>query len=97
MIDYNKCNYSPGKNPHSTCTHPHYCIFNKNRIELEKNIQELEKELDDKIYSLNFIKKEGTHNSRTPDEIKNRIKILNEDLYRLKEFKNKMIKKEDKI
>ena len=93
MIDYNECNYSPGKDKHTLCTHPHYCIFNKKRIQLEKNIHELEKELHDKIHSLNFIKKEGTDNSENPDEIENRIKILNEDLNKLKKFRNKMIKK----
>lgn len=33
----NTCYYSEGSK-HECCTHQHYCIFNKNRIELEKTI-----------------------------------------------------------
>ena len=43
-----------------------------------------------------FIKTEGTSNCADYETTKKRIKILNNDLKRLKEFKNKIIKKEVK-
>ena len=95
MIDYNECNYSPG-NKHSCCTHPTYCIFNPRRIQLEKSIHSLEKELHYRNKCLEFIKKEGTNNTIDYETNKNRIKILNEELTRLREFKNNIIKREVK-
>ena len=44
MKKLNNCSYSPGKNKHN-CTHQHYCIFNKNRTQLEQNIHEIETKL----------------------------------------------------
>ena len=35
----NTCYYSRGSQ-HKCCTHQHYCIFNKNRVKLEKQIGE---------------------------------------------------------
>ena len=96
MIDYNKCSYSPGEDKHSCCTHPHYCIFNPKRIQLEKSIHALELELHYRINSLNFIKKEGTSNSADYEKTKSRIRILNDDLKRLRKFKNKIIENEVK-
>ena len=96
MINYNECYYSPGPDKHSCCTHPNYCIFNPKRIQLEKSIHSLEQELHYRNKSLEFTKKEGTSNTIDYETNKNRIKILNEELTRLREFKNKIIKKEVK-
>ena len=55
----NDCVYSPVKpntlkmhnsiisiiNPHELCIHQHYCIFNKNRTQLETNITQLQNKL----------------------------------------------------
>ena len=41
----NDCYYSPGNDKHECCTHPHYCIFNEKRTQLEKDIHELETKL----------------------------------------------------
>lgn len=57
--DLNSCTYNPIKpnilqmdngtikiiNPHDNCLHNHYCIFNKNRHNLESNIIEIENKL----------------------------------------------------
>ena len=58
--DLNTCTYNPIKpdtlqmengiikitTPHDNCLHNHYCIFNKNRHNLEYNITEIEKQLN---------------------------------------------------
>ena len=96
MIDYNECNYSPGDDKHSCCTHPNYCIFNPKRIQLEKSIHSIKKELDYRNGCLYFIKSEGSFNSADYEQTKKRIKILNNDLNRLRKFKDKIIEKEVK-
>ena len=93
MINYNECNYSPGQDKHSCCTHPHYCIFNPKTIQLEKSIHALEIELHYRIECLNFIKKEGTSNCADYEQTKSRIKILNNDLNRLRKFRSRIIEK----
>lgn len=45
MVDLNTCYYSPGTDKHNTCTHTHYCIFNKNRTKLETQITQLENKI----------------------------------------------------
>ena len=89
-----ECYYSPGTDKHSSCTHPHYCIFNKNRINLENNIHELENELHQRIHDLKFIKNEGTNNCADYEATKKRIKILNADLEHLRKHRKKIINKE---
>ncbi|MBR0059351.1 MAG: hypothetical protein IJP99_08490 [Methanobrevibacter sp.] len=96
MIDYNECYYSPGTDKHSCCTHPHYCIFNPKRIQLEKSIHSLEQELHYRNKSLEFTKKEGTPNTLDYRTNKSRIKILNNELKNLREFRKKIIKMEVK-
>ena len=91
MSKINTCFYSPGTDKHDTCTHQHYCIFNKNRIRLETDINKLENELHQRIYDLKFIKNEGTNNCADYEATKKRIKILNEDLEHLRKFRNKII------
>ena len=91
MSKINTCYYSPGEDHHATCTHPHYCIFNPNRIRLETDITKLENELHQRIHDLKFIKNEGTNNSADYEVTKERIKILNTDLEHLRKFRNKII------
>ncbi len=40
----NICRYDDGCE-HELCKHPHYCIFNKNRVDLETDITNLENEI----------------------------------------------------
>lgn len=92
---HNTCQYSPGPDKHILCSHQHYCIFNKNRIRLETDITKLENELHQRIYDLNFIKNEGTSNCVDYEVTKNRIRILNEDLEHLRNFRNKIIENKE--
>lgn len=94
-MSVNTCYYSPGTDKHSCCTHPHYCIFNPNRIRLETDITQMENELHQRIYDLKFIKNEGTNNCTDYEATKNRIKILNEDLNNLRTFRNKIIENKE--
>lgn len=94
-INYNTCYYSPGDDKHSCCTHPHYCIFNPNRIRLETDITSLENELHQRIKDLKFIKNEGTENCADYEATTNRIRILNEDLDHLRKFRNKIIENKE--
>lgn len=94
-MSVNTCYYSPGTDKHSCCTHPHYCIFNPNRIRLETDITKLENELHQRIYDLKFIKNEGTNNCADYEATKNRIKVLNEDLNNLRTFRNKIIENKE--
>ena len=92
MRDLNTCYYSPGTNDkHSCCTHPHYCIFNSNRIRLEHDIHKLETELHQRIKDLKFIKNEGTSNCADYNITRERITILNTDLENLRKSRNKII------
>lgn len=97
MLKVNECYYSPGEDKHECCTHPHYCIFNKNRIQLETDITKLENELHQRIYDLKFIKNEGTNNSADYKATKERIKILNTDLEHLRNHRNKIIENKESI
>lgn len=42
MKNLNTCYYSPGTDQHQYCTHTQYCIFNKNRTQLETDITKLQ-------------------------------------------------------
>lgn len=95
MSKINTCYYSPGDDKHSCCTHPHYCIFNKNRERLETDINKLENELHQRIHDLKFIKNEGTSNCADYEATKNRIRVLNEDLEHLRNFRNKIIENKE--
>jgi len=95
MSKINTCYWSPGDDKHATCTHPHYCIFNPNRIQLETDITKLENELHQRIYDLKFIKNEGTPNSADYEATTERIKILNQDLEHLRKFRNKIIENKE--
>jgi len=96
MQKINTCYYNPGTDKHNTCTHQHFCIFNKNRIQLDNNIHQLETELHQRIIDLKFIKNEGTDNCANYEATKERIRILNTDLEHLRKFRNKIIEKEVK-
>ena len=93
--EYNTCYYNTG-DKHSCCTHPHYCIFNHNRIRLDNDIHQLETELHQRIKDLEFIKREGTHNAADYNQTKARIKYLNIDLERLREHRKNIIEREVK-
>ena len=95
MQKINTCYYSPGDDKHSCCTHPHYCIFNTNRINLEKDITKLENELHQRIIDLKFIKNEGTDNCADYEATTERIRILNTDLEHLRKFRNKIIENKE--
>lgn len=92
MQKLNECYHSPGDDKHSCCTHPTYCIFNPNRIRLEKNIHTIKSELQQRKKDLEFINSEGTPNSADYLQTKARIKYLNADLQHLRKHKNKIIK-----
>lgn len=96
IIDYNTCYYSPGNDKHSCCTHQHYCIFNKNRIMLETEINNLSKELHSHIQSLNALKNGKHYTNANYRETKEAIKLLNEDLNRLRKFEKRIKNKEVK-
>ena len=91
MNDLNTCYWSPGTDKHTCCTHPHYCIFNPNRIRLDNDIHQLETELHRRITDLKFIKNEGTPNSADYETTKARISLLNRDLEILRKNRNKII------
>ena len=95
MNDLNTCYWSPGTDKHDTGTHPHYCIFNNNRIQLETDITKLENELHQRIYDLKFIKNEGTNNCADYKQTRERIKALNTDLDHLRKFRNKIIENKE--
>ena len=97
MSKINTCYYSPGEDKHSCCTHPHYCIFNQNRIRLETDINKLENELHQIIYDLKIIKNERTNNCEDYEATKDRIRILNEDLEHLRKFRNKIIENTEAV
>lgn len=92
---HNTCQYSPGPDKHILCSHQHYCIFNKNRIRLDTDINKLESELHEKITNLKFIKNEGTDNCADYEATKNRIRILNEDLENLRNFRTRIIENKE--
>lgn len=90
-INYNKCYYSTGANkPHETCTHKNYCIFNKNRITLETRIHQLKKQLTNTVNDYNFIRNEGTINSKDYETITKKLEILHKDYEKLKKFEEKI-------
>lgn len=91
LKEANTCYYSPGTDKHSCCTHPHYCIFNENRIQLEKDIRALEIELEKRMKDLKFIKNEGTSNCADYEATTERITIINFDLERLRKSRNNIL------
>lgn len=93
-IDYNTCYYSPGTDKHSCCTHLHYCIFNKNRINLENQINNLSNDLHTHIQSWTALKTGKNYTNADYKETKEAIKLLNNDLNRLREFEKKIKNKE---
>lgn len=93
MNDLNTCYWSPGTDKHSCCTHPHFCIFNQNRIRLDNDIHRLETELHQRITDLKFIKNEGTDNCADYEATKERITILNNDLSNLRKSRRNIIER----
>lgn len=93
-IDYNTCYYSKG-DKHSICTHKNYCIFNNNRIKLEQELNQLKKELNKQLKLLDSIR-HGYYTTADYDCLKKRIKLLNNDLNKLREFEESIKKAEVK-
>ena len=93
MNELNTCYWSPGTDKHSCCTHPHFCIFNPNRIRLDNDIHKLETELHQRITDLKFIKNEGTSNSADYEATRERITILNNDLSNLRKSRKNIIER----
>lgn len=91
----NTCYYTQG-DQHSTCTHPNYCIFNQKRTQLEKNITQLENELQQRLKDIKHIDSEGTNSTYDYNTTKKRINIIKDDLNQLKKIKKNIIKKEVK-
>lgn len=91
-IDYNTCYYSKG-DKHSSCTHKNYCIFNNNRIRLEQELNQLKKELNKQLKLLDSIR-HGYYTNINNNSLKKRIKLLNNDLNKLREFEE-IIKKNE--
>lgn len=96
IIDYNTCYYSQGQDKHSCCTHQHYCIFNKHRITLEKQINNLSNELHSHTRALNALKTGRTYTNEDYKKTKEAITLLNEDLENLRKFEKKIKNKEVK-
>lgn len=91
-INYEKCNYSKG-NKHQFCKHPYYCIFNNNRIQLEKRILNLQQKIQKTEQNIQFIEYEGTTNSEGDyHDLKEDLKIYNNDYKKLEDFENKIKK-----
>lgn len=93
-IDYNECWYQEGEPHHGACTHPNYCIFNKNRIRLESQIGEIERDLELVEWQLsNF---HSIHLDKNYADLKKEKNILRDDLERLQFFRAKIIDSEVK-
>ena len=88
MTDENICYYSKG-NKHELCPHQNWCIFNPERIQLEKTIQKI---------SLLLKKAEKQYNQQliNGDELiftEEDLESIKNDLKNLKEYEKKVIKK----
>ena len=93
MNGINTCYYSEGSK-HQCCTHPHYCIFNKNRENLEKQIGNLLTKLNHLEQQLSNIRSGEYYTTSKYNETKKQIKIIRTDLKNLRIFENKILKKE---
>jgi hypothetical protein len=88
----NTCKYSVGAlNPHETCTHPNYCVFDSKRIMIEKELVYLENKLEQALRDYAFILEEGTVNSEDYQEVTRRLKIIREDHDKLIKYEQRYI------
>ena len=93
MSGINTCYFSEGTK-HGCCTHQHYCIFNSNRINLEKEIGRLLKRLEHLELQLSNLRSGEYFTTANYSETKKEIKIIKTDLRNLRLFENRIIKKE---
>lgn len=96
MNTYNKkintCTYSCGSlNPHQTCNHKKYCIFDSKRIMLEKELVYVKNKIDETLHDYKFIQMEGTINGKDYKEVKRKLKDLQEDYDKLVKYEQKHI------
>ena len=90
-MNLNECNYSEG-GQHSTCTHPHYCIFNEKRWMLDKKITELLKQYELlKIMKNSYVL--GYYCNVDYDNVIKQLSVIKESIKRLIEFKCKILDK----
>ena len=90
----NTCYYSKG-DKHSTCTHPHYCIFNKHVIQLEKQLTNLNNNLEKYNNILKNLKKNDIFTNETEESCKKKIKNIENDLIKLNKFKENILGKKE--
>ena len=88
MTDENICYYSKG-NKHELCPHRNWCIFNPERIQLEKTIQKISLLLKqaEKQYNQQLIN--GDELIFTEED----LEVIKNDLKNLKEYEKKVKKK----
>lgn len=88
-IDFNTCYYSEGTG-HSCCTHPFYCIFNNNRFQHEKEINDVLCELDFSKSLLKMMEAGFVFFNMDYDGVVKLVDMLVEDLSMLMEFDRKI-------
>ena len=93
MNGINTCYFSEGTK-HKCCTHQHYCIFNSNRIALEKQIGQLLRRLNHLELQLSNLRSGEYFTTANYDETKKEIQIIKTDLRNLRLFENRILKKE---
>ena len=87
------CYFSEGTK-HECCTHQHYCIFNTNRVNLEKEIGNLLSRLADLELQLSNLRTGEYYTTANYEDTKKQITIVKTDLRNLRQFENKILKKE---
>ena len=88
----NNCTYSEG-GKHSQCEHPHYCIFNENRENLERKITESVRKYHELKKSYNSYLNGDVNDVFDYDFHLKKMKLTRDKLIRLMEFKEKVISK----
>jgi len=92
MMNLNECSYSTG-GKHNVCTHPHYCIFNERRWKLEVKLTALLKEYRElKKLKNSYIL--GYTCNTSYDTIIRKLKLTEESIARLNQFKKKILNEE---
>lgn len=86
----NNCTYSEG-GKHSQCEHPHYCIFNENRENLEQKIVESLKKYHELKKAYNSYLNNDVNDVSDYDYHLKKMKLVKNKLIRLMEFKEKII------
>ena len=85
----NKCYWSAGSE-HSCCTHPHYCIFNNNRWDLDKQLTKLWKRYNSLLKLKNSYNL-GYFTDSDYSSIISKLTVVKNDIGRLTEFKKNVL------